>query len=282
MFNPHAIVIEAFSQHLKANYQEAFGLLEPEYPSIIAFVSRSILENLSNCDAPYHNLEHTILVTEVGQVILRGRHVVTGALTPQDWLNATIAMLCHDVGYVRGICMGDTENEFIVNESGEKVSLKRGSTDAALLPYHVNRSKLFVQQWFGNKSHINVDAICEMIELTRFPMPNDAFYKQTDTLAGMVRAADLIGQMGDTHYLRKSAALYAEFVESGEAEQLNYQSAADLRENYPTFFWNTVSPLIQPAIEYLRRTYEGKQWLANLFSHVFTEEHTIKSLGASK
>lgn len=278
MFNPGSILIQAFIDRLKTAYYDSFGLLQPEYPSIIAFVTRLTLENLSNCDAPYHNFEHTVLVTDVGQTILKGKHMSTGELTPQEWLQATIAMLCHDIGYVRGICQGDTDTDFIIDEDGNTVQLERGATDAALLPYHVNRSKLFVKQWFSNKTHIDTDAICAMIELTRFPIPAGDAYKETNTLPGLVRAADLIGQMGDVHYLRKSAALYAEFVESGEAEQHHYASAADLRENYPTFFWNTVSPLIQHAIGYLEKTHEGKLWLANLYSHVFTQEHLQKEM----
>jgi len=282
MFYPNAIVIDAFVKKLKSDYVEAFGLLEPEFPSITAFVARLVLENLSNCDAAYHNLEHTILVTDVGLTILRGKHMATGDLTPHDWLHATIALLCHDIGYVRGVIKGDTDTQFIINDKGDTVELPRGSTDASLLPWHVNRSKIFVKNWFSDKPKIDENIIADIIELTRFPIPKDEFYQQTDTLAGLVRAADLIGQMGDVHYLRKTAALYSEFVESGSAELLGYTSGADLRENYPSFFWNEVAPIIQPATEYLRKTHEGRLWVSTLYSHVFAEEHLLKSSGAVK
>jgi hypothetical protein len=282
MFYPNAIVIDAFVNKLKTSYFDSFGLLEPEFPSITAFVARLVLENLSNCDAPYHNMEHTILVTDVGLTLLRGKHIATGELSPHDWFHATIALLCHDIGYVRGVIQGDTETQFVINEAGETIELPRGSTDASLQHWHVDRSKLFVKKWFSDKVKINQNEIMEMIELTRFPIPDDDFYKQTDTLGGLVRAADLIGQMGDVHYLRKTAALYAEFVESGSVKELGYTSAADLRENYPTFFWKTVAPAIQHATEYLRKTHEGRLWLSTLYSHVFAEEHFLKSAGAVK
>jgi len=39
-----------------------------------------------------------------------------------------------------------------------------------------------------------------------------------------LRAADLIGQLGDPHYLRKANALYYEFEEIGLNRQLGYES----------------------------------------------------------
>ena len=47
------------------------------------------------------------MVTLVGQEILRGKHVSVGGISPRDWLHFIISLLCHDIGYVRGICQGD-------------------------------------------------------------------------------------------------------------------------------------------------------------------------------
>ena len=41
-----------------------------------------------------------------------------------------------------------------------------------------------------------------------------------------MRAADLIGQLGDPHYLRKANALYYEFEEVGMNKQLGYASSS--------------------------------------------------------
>jgi hypothetical protein len=48
-----------------------------------------------------------------------------------------------------------------------------------------------------------------------------------------LRAADLIGQLGDPHYLRKANALYYEFDEAGVNRQLGYTSPRDLVDLYP-------------------------------------------------
>ena len=76
-----------------------------------------------------------------------------------------------------------------------------------------------------------------------------------------------------TNYLQKLTALYSEFLETGTAERLGVASAADLADRYPSFYWNCVQPYIGDALDYLRLTQEGKQWIANLHSHVFAIEN---------
>ena len=80
-------------------------------------------------------------------------------------------------------------------------------------------------------------------------MPKDEEHKSTDDFPGLVRAADLIGQLADINYLRKQAALFNEFRETGTAEKLGYKSVEDLRADYPDFFWKTVRPYIGDALD---------------------------------
>src|SRR6266566_4097850 len=97
--------------------------------------------------------------------------------------------------------------------------------------------------------------------------------------AALLRAADLIGQLGDPHYLRKANALYYEFEEAGLNRQLGYGSPADLVDRYPQFYWNSVSPRIETAIRYLNVTASGRQWIANLYSNVFRAERDVSPSG---
>ncbi len=108
--------------------------------------------------------------------------------------------------------------------------------------------------------------------MTRFPIPDDPAYQETDTEPALVRAADLIGQLADPFYHRKINALYWEFYETGLAKELNYHSPADLVEKFPDFFRASVLPFIQPALNYLELTTEGKQWVANLDSNIVQSE----------
>jgi hypothetical protein len=274
MFNPTQIVIAAFMRELREMYDRTYGTLEPGFPGVIGFVAQLALENIATSDAPYHDVSHTIMVTLVGQEILRGKHISVGGISPRDWLHFILSLLCHDIGYVRGICQGDESGHYVSNLAGDKVGLPEGATDASLTPYHVARSKLFVRERFSDAIiDLDIPLIEKNIEHTRFPVPEDEAHKSTGDFPGLVRPADLIGQLADINYLRKQPALFNEFRETGASEKLGYKSVADLRDNYPDFFWQKVRPYIGDALRYLRITQEGKQWVANLYANVFSMEH---------
>ena len=71
MFNPTAVVIDAFVNELRKGYVSTYTTLEPDYPGIIDYVGHMALELIANSDAPYHDLGHTMCVTLVGQEVLR-------------------------------------------------------------------------------------------------------------------------------------------------------------------------------------------------------------------
>jgi hypothetical protein len=275
MLNPKKITIESFTQALQMAYRENYGTTDPLYGEIVEWTGRLALENIANSDMLYHDVDHTIMVALVGQSILQGKHLCEGGVSHRDWLHYMIAVLCHDIGYVKGTCQSDTDDVIATGIDGETVAIPRGGTNAALTPYHVDRSKLFVRERFGPQLLRDIDAelVASYIEMTRFPIPDDEFYQDTRGYPGLVRAADLIGQLGDPNYLRKIPALFYEFEELGTNAKLGYKNPADMRDRYAAFYWDVISPYIQDALGYLRITHEGKQWIANLHSHVFEVEH---------
>ncbi len=280
MLNLTRLSINHFVEEIQAAYRRTYSEIEPQFCNIVAWTGRLALENIANTDALYHNLEHTVMVVTAGQAILEGKHIIEGGVTPNDWLHYMIALLCHDIGYVKGVCSQDKGNLCATGINGEVVTLPNGGTDIALTPYHVDRSKLFVRERFGKKLLENMDAVIDIerivgfIEMTRFPPPDDPAYKDTRGLAGLTRAADFIGQLGDPDYLRKTPALFYEFEEIGANQKMGYKRPSDLRKSYARFFWDVVNPYIKDATEYLKITQDGKQWLASLYSHVFTSEHS--------
>jgi hypothetical protein len=273
MFNPTTTLINAFVKELQAGYEQNYGGLKSDYANIISWSGRMALENIANSDALYHNVEHTLLVTLVGQEILRGKHIREGGVSCEDWLHFIISLLCHDIGYVKGVCRKDQDGLYATGIGDETIPLPSGSTDAGLAPYHVDRGKLFITERFSGNRLIDAEVIKSNIELTRFPVPEDKDHDDTMNYPGLVRAADLIGQLSDSRYLKKVSALFYEFEEIGFNEKVGYRTPDDLRHNYPGFYWNVVYPYIKDSLVYLSLTQEGQQIIANLYSNVFVVEH---------
>jgi hypothetical protein len=267
------LAAEALGAHLAEHLGRRFGSTDADLIELVQSAARLALDCIGNSDALYHNVEHTMLVTLVGYDILRGRRLLRET-SADDYAHVLMACLFHDIGYVRGILDGDSEDSFVVDAKGGKARLPRGASDAALLPYHVDRSKLFVMD---RVKILDAARIADAIEATRFPSAVDA---SEDGI--LVRAADLIGQLGDPQYLRKANALYYEFEEVGMNKQLGYSSPADLIDLYPQFYWGNVSKEIDSAIRYLNVTSNGRQWIANLYSNVFCAEREVSHGGPQR
>ncbi|CAM2069996.1 Metal-dependent phosphohydrolase [Sulfidibacter corallicola] len=273
MLNATELLIDAFIDKLKEGYHRNYGEHNPHYETILCWVAQMALENIANSDALYHDVEHTVLVTLVGQEVLRGKHISVGGVSSKDWFHFIVSLICHDIGYRRGVCRRDGDCHYATGVGDELIELPPGSSDAGLTPYHVDRGKLFIEERFGGSKLMDVEVIKANIELTRFPVPAQDDHKATDNYPGLVRASDLIGQLSDPRYLQKITRLFYEFKETGVAEELGYEHAGDLRKNYPRFYWNSVFPYVKDALGYLQLTQQGKQIIANLYSHIFVVEH---------
>ena len=278
MLNPTSLLADALGRNLTETYRRIYGDQEPHIASGLDEAARLVIERIAGSDALYHDCQHTALVTLCVQDILRGRRLEQ-TITPSDWGHPIWAALHHDIGYVRGICAGDTAEAFVIDAAGNTVIPPRGASDAFLMPYHVERGKIFVRERFAPVPFIDEERIANAIELTRFPVPDDEDRAATDTEAGLVRAADFIGQLGDPLYLRKLNALYYEFVENGVTEKLGCTSPADMADHYPQFYWSKVERYLGDALRYLDMTMEGKQWTATLYSHIFAIEHNRRRMG---
>ncbi|MEM9007280.1 MAG: Npun_R2479 family HD domain-containing metalloprotein [Cyanobacteria bacterium P01_F01_bin.86] len=274
MFNATEILISDFVDKLRAGYHRTYGGLNPNYEDIIAWAGSMALENIANSDALYHNVEHTILVTLVGQHILRGKQIREGGVSCEDWLHFIISLVCHDIGYVKGVCRSDQDREhlYATGMGDELIKLPPGASDASLTPYHVDRGKLFIEERFAGNRIIDAEIIKRNVELTRFPVPKEEDHQDTRNFPGLVRAADLIGQLSDPRYLKKIGALFYEFEETGQNKHLKYNHPGDLKDNYPGFYWNVVHHYVEDGLRYLSLTQEGKQIIANLYSNVFMVE----------
>lgn len=278
MIQPTSLLADALADHLMRTFERTFRGSAPRHAEFLGEAARLVIERLSLSDALYHTAEHTALVTMVAQDILRGRRLRQD-VSPDTWLHVILATLTHDIGYVRGVCRGDLDGHCVINADGATIELPRGASDAFLAPYHVERSKICVRERFANHDLIDPERLARNIELTRFPVPDDDDHAETDTEAGFVRAADLIGQLGDPLYPRKLNALFHEFAETGVNKVLGYTTPADVADRYPSFFWSKVEPFLGEAVHALGMTAEGRQWLANLYFHICVMEHGLRTIG---
>lgn len=274
MFNLTGVLVRDCVERLKAGYRQTYGNSQPDDVEVIAGVAQVALEQITQSDALYHNVEHTILVSLVGQEILRGKHILEGNVSRQDWLTSIVSWLCHDIGYIKGICRNDQPDQglYVIGLDDMMISLPQGATDASLTSYHVDRGKRFVDEYFSDHPSIDCAIVKRNIELTRFPVPADNAHQDTINYPGLTRAADLIGQLSDPRYLQKIPALFGEFEESGANKILGYHNPGELRQNYPNFFWTIVLQYIQPALRYLEVTRMGQQIIANLYGNVLQVE----------
>ena len=116
MFDPTALVVAEFGDHLAATFLQNFPNQGTDYADFLNSNACEILTQLSKSDAPYHNTEHTIMVTLAGQQIIAGQCETT-TVQPEDWVHYILALLLHDIGFLRGACKGDTAGEVVINDA---------------------------------------------------------------------------------------------------------------------------------------------------------------------
>jgi hypothetical protein len=274
------LTAQALGAFLASETNGRFGASHTRLSELLPFAARLALECIGNSDALYHDVEHTMLVTLAGHDILIGR-ALSRPTTADDYANFIMACLLHDIGYVRGVVQGDERDRYVADVAGRIVQLPRGASDAAMAPYHVDRSKLFALERLDGAEFVDANRIARAIEYTRVPYapPSSSDDDLNEEEGLLLRAADLIGQLGDPNYLGKSNALFYEFEETGMNKALGYGTPADVVYKYPQFYWTTVAPQIQTAIRYLNVTSSGRQWIANLHSNIFRAECEVRLSG---
>ncbi|MDB9525861.1 metal-dependent phosphohydrolase [Oscillatoria sp. CS-180] len=258
---------------LSNRYQALFGQFCPRYDDFLIEIATPVMRTLAAGDAPYHTVDHTLQVIEVGQLILEGKQRRDGTLSPHDWLQFMAALVCHDVGYVKAVLEQDEgDRHRYADGKGGWTVIAPTATGAALADSHVDRGKVYVSSSFQQNSLLDIGKIQHYIEMTRFPIPHEELYQDTAHYGGLCRAADLMGQLSDANYLKKLPALFREFEETDMNRSLGYQSPEELRAGYPRFFWQVVYPYIQASIYYCGATAEGRKVITRLYSNLCLAE----------
>ena len=158
MLNITMLLADEFGQRLSTGFLRSFGSGVQRAAAVSDEAARLVMERLATSDALYHNAEHTALVTLVAQDILRGLRL-NRDVTEDDWLHFIVAALTHDVGYLRGVCAGDSAEKQVIDAAGNTISIPRGASDAYLAPYHVFRSKTAVLHRFAHHPLIDGERV---------------------------------------------------------------------------------------------------------------------------
>mgnify|MGYP006278517467 CR=1 FL=1 len=268
-----ALLGDVLAARIRACFSETFASEDPPTMDLACDVAQMALSRISTSDALYHNVEHTVHVTLVGLAILRGRQIRERDVAPDDWLHAVVAMLCHDIGFVRGLLRGDRSDAVRTGRGSETVPLEPGGTDAKLMPLHVDRGRTFARTHFAEVPLLDPAVIEANIERTRFPVPDAPDYQVCDDYPGLVRGADLIGQLSDQRYLNKLAAVFFELEENGPEYRQDYQEPGDLVRGYPDFFHDHVAPYLGPSLDYLSQTAAGREVVTQLYANLERARH---------
>src|SRR5262244_4576219 len=114
------LAAEALGSFLASDIKDRFGSSHARLAELIPFAARLALECIGNSDALYHNIEHTMLVTLAGHDIFKGRALLVST-TPTDYAHFIVACLTHDIGYVRGVVQGDSDEGYVADGDGRLV-----------------------------------------------------------------------------------------------------------------------------------------------------------------
>lgn len=261
MFIPAEALADWLAKDILAAFDDHFPSADPEWKEILQSSVDLSIGLLAKCSASYHDADHTAMVTQAAQDILIGR-AQSEPLAETDWVHFILAALFHDIGFCRGICKGDGDRRFVSDECGGYFTPNAGQSDAAFAPYHVDRGMIFVTEHFAEHSRIDAHRLASAISCTRFPPHGPQ--RELGSEPALLRAADLIGQIGDPLYSRKLTNLFYEMSELGSAEAHRYQRPGDMVSGFREFYRTLVAPVLGPAIAHLEKSKSGQGWVQRL------------------
>jgi hypothetical protein len=244
MVPPHAINTKSTAAVLKA-VKAGFGDIGAEASYLLLDRLFEDVEGMfaghyagyQAIDMRYHDFEHTLQATVCLLHILQGRSRSADkpVLAPRDWELSVMAVLLHDTGYL-------------------KKTDDRSGTGAKYTLVHERRSCDFAREYLPRMGATasEIEDICAAIICTgpRSRISQVSFHREeARQMAFILVTADYLAQMSAADYLDKLPALFLEFQESFDFEQVPaakrpYQSLRELFEKTPAFWENYVRPML--------------------------------------
>ena len=184
-------------------------------------------------DTRYHDLEHTLQATLCWVHLIVNRHKagIEPIMTPEDFEVGFVAILFHDVGYLKE--MNDHDG------TGAKYTFVH-----EIRSCEIAEEYLEAIQWPKNK----IVKVRHLIGCTgpRSVIDTLPFRSPLERMMGeAVCTADYIGQMSDPHYVEKLPVLFEEFEESDDyrgvpKEQRLFRDCDALIRGTPEFWQNVI------------------------------------------
>ena len=84
MSKPIENIINSFIEKLVENYISLYGNTIPNHSDILNSIGKLALNTIAKSNAAYHDVDHTIMVAEVGQDILKGKQLLENNISASD------------------------------------------------------------------------------------------------------------------------------------------------------------------------------------------------------
>jgi hypothetical protein len=220
-----AIGAQASFPLLDRLFEDVTGMFAGEYPGY-----RGI-------DMKYHDYEHTMQATVCLIHLLEGRSKTFDrpVLLARDWELSIMAVLLHDSGYLK--------------KTGDDAG-----TGAKYTFVHERRSCDFAREYLPRMgvTASEIEDICAAIICTgpRSKISQVTFHRdEARQMAFLLVTADYLAQMSAVDYLDKLPALFKEFQEAFDFEQIPpekrpYHNLQQLLEKSTGFWTNYVRPML--------------------------------------
>jgi len=202
-------------------------------------------EGYRACDTEYHNFRHIMDVLIASLRLTDAVMLSDGFISSEGVFIIAVAALMHDTGFIP--------------ETDDPV--ENGAFYTAI---HVERSIEFMRKYMAGNGYESdiIDKIAQVILSTELKVKLDEvdfITSETDKLAKILGAGDLLGQMADRVYLEKLLFLYREFKAGGvpgfDSEEEMLEKTIDFYTQMETRFKKDLGGIDQLMIIHFKERY---------------------------
>ncbi|MBE90367.1 MAG: hypothetical protein CMM76_13125 [Rhodospirillaceae bacterium] len=263
-----------FTHIAKVEFEKVLeGSVEYQDPDVVSacdILKRMALISFSRftrSSSLYFSLSHALSSSIIGLHILNAMRCRNGVIRPGQILNLMASVLFCNIGIVKGILDEDQEDNQRVSKDETRL-INQNYTDSLMWQYKPFRSTKFIQEISFLDTNVNLEIVSRAIEYSDFLHVSATVSADVEEIAKYVRAIQVITLMSDQNYERKLVEFYLSAEEAGLIDKSVFDSLADFREKWVQYFWDRLYPDVGEEILLLRETSEGRNIVAQMYSHL--------------